>query len=134
MNIEQKIIRNKVGLLNLAQTLGSVSQACKVMGYSRDSFYRFKDLYEKGVELALQEISRSKACPKNRRGFALTINSRVVKFAFRRKRSLSAKVEARPSRVAESENRKSSTMTRSKGRGRRNSRRIFKRSRVGCCG
>ena len=40
MSTDQKIIRNKVGLLNLAQMLGSVSQACKVMGYSRDSFYR----------------------------------------------------------------------------------------------
>ena len=38
MNSDQKIIKNKVGLLNLAEMLGSVSEACKVMGYSRDSF------------------------------------------------------------------------------------------------
>jgi hypothetical protein len=34
---EQKIIRGKVGILELAEQLGTVSQACKVMGYSRDS-------------------------------------------------------------------------------------------------
>ena len=44
----KKIIRNKVGLLNLAEQLGNVSRACKLMGYSRDTFYRYKTAFDEG--------------------------------------------------------------------------------------
>jgi molybdenum-dependent DNA-binding transcriptional regulator ModE len=44
ISVSAKVVKNKIGLLKLAKELGNISQACKIMGYSRESFYIYKDL------------------------------------------------------------------------------------------
>ncbi len=59
MTKDQKIIRAKVGVLELAKQLGNVSQACKMMGYSRDSFYRFNSTTRAANWLCRKSAARS---------------------------------------------------------------------------
>ena len=66
LNTNEKIIKHKVGLLNLAEELGNVSKACKVMGLSRDTFYRYKSAVESGGVDALLDKTRRKPNLKNR--------------------------------------------------------------------
>ncbi len=66
LNTRQKIIKHKVGLLNLAEYLDNVSKACQVMGMSRDTFYRYKSAVDDGWVKALFERTRRKPNLANR--------------------------------------------------------------------
>jgi molybdenum-dependent DNA-binding transcriptional regulator ModE len=66
LHTNEKIIKNKVGLINLAQELGNISKACKIMGHSREAFYRYQEAVEQGGVEALLEKSRRRPNLENR--------------------------------------------------------------------
>lgn len=65
-SFQQNVIKHKIGLLNLATELGNVSRACKVMGVSRDTFYRYHNAHAAGGVDALLDANRRKPILKNR--------------------------------------------------------------------
>lgn len=66
MTTQQKLIRRKLSLLELAEFLKNISQACQIQGCSRQHFYDIKKAYqEHGIE-GLKEKSKRKPCLKNR--------------------------------------------------------------------
>lgn len=79
MSLETKVIKSRLGLLSLAEELGNVSRACKYLGYSRETFYRYKDLFDEGGEQALKDMNRRVPNVKNR--IEAHIEERVVAFA-----------------------------------------------------
>ncbi len=52
-SFNQNVIKHKTGLLNLATELGNISKACKIMGFSRDTFYRYQAARDEGGVEAL---------------------------------------------------------------------------------
>jgi transposase InsO family protein len=66
MTTQEKLIKSKLNLLELGAYLGNVSEACRTLGYSRDTFYRLKNRYEEAGIDGLKEISRRKPNLRNR--------------------------------------------------------------------
>ena len=62
----QRVVNNKLGLLNLAEELSNIARACRVMSVSRDTFYRYRDAVEHGGVEALLDKTRRKPNSKNR--------------------------------------------------------------------
>src|SRR5690606_698453 len=73
------IIKHKAGLLNLAQELGNVSKACKVMGVSRDTFYRYQQSVEQGGVDAL--INQNRRVPNRKNRVDPAIEDAVIAYA-----------------------------------------------------
>lgn len=78
--VNQPIVKHKLGLLSLAEELGNVSQACKIMGVSRDTFYRYLDAKETGGVEALLHKDRRRPNFKNR--VDESVEQAVLEFAF----------------------------------------------------
>ena len=78
-SVSQNLIKHKVGLLNLATELGNVSRACKVMGLSRDTFYRYQSAMQSGGVDALIDANRKKPNLRNR--VEDTVETAVTDFA-----------------------------------------------------
>lgn len=66
-SFNQNIIKHKTGLLNLATELGNITQACRIMAFSHDTFYRYQTAREAGGVEALFEVSRKSPISKSRR-------------------------------------------------------------------
>jgi len=79
LHTNNPIIKHKVGLLNLAQELNNVSKACKVMGVSRDTFYRYQELVAEGGVDAL--IDKSRRAPNLKNRVDETIEKAVIDYA-----------------------------------------------------
>ena len=79
LNSNDRIIKHKIGLLNLAEELGNISKACTMMGVSRDTFYRYRDAVEDGGIESLFDKSRRTPNLKNR--VDPVIESTVIAYA-----------------------------------------------------
>ena len=66
LDTNDRTVKHKLGLVNLADELGSLSQACKMIGVSRAAFYRYKGALDDGGIESLIDPNLRVANPKNR--------------------------------------------------------------------
>ncbi|MFZ1704189.1 MAG: helix-turn-helix domain-containing protein [Saprospiraceae bacterium] len=81
MKEETKLVKSKFGLLALAEKLGNVTKACKHCGYSRDTYYRLKQLYDENGDVGITVLNRKKPNHKNR--ISLYIEQKVINFSLK---------------------------------------------------
>jgi hypothetical protein len=96
--LNQSIIKHKMGLLNLAEELSNVSQACRVMSVSRDRFYRVKEAKENGGIEALLHKSRRRPNPKNR--MDSVVEEAVLAYAVENPAAGQVRVHGLPSEIS----------------------------------
>jgi transposase len=76
---QDEAVAAKLALLDLAERLGSVAEACRIAGFSRGTFYRLRDRYAARGETGLRELDRRGRIPKNR--LEASVESLVVELA-----------------------------------------------------
>jgi transposase InsO family protein len=80
MTAKTESTRRKLSLLQLAEELGNVSKACRIMGYHRDSFYEIRRAFQVGGTAALIEHKRGPRGPHPNR-VAPQIEEKILAYA-----------------------------------------------------
>ena len=94
LHSNDRIVKHKVGLLNLADELGNISKACKMMGVSRDTFYRYQEAVNEGGVEAL--LAQNRRVPNHKNRVDPAVESAVVEYAIKEPAHYGSRPAERP--------------------------------------